>query len=151
MGYGNGFYVSYITLIYYSEKGLAQANANDKKITEFFQNVKIWLRENDLKRDLKFTEADKALDQLLQSTKKTVHDSFCDNFNIPSALVALFELIKKTYDYANQAKDKLKIHLIYSVAHFLQACDNYNKKQLMQLNQTMLHKRQSLLSILKSK
>ena len=119
MGYGNGLYVSYITLIYYSEKGLAQANANDKKITEFFQNVKIWLRENDLKRDLKFTEADKALDQLLQSTKKPVHDSFCDNFNIPSALVALFELIKKTYDYANQAKDKLKIHLIYSVAHFL--------------------------------
>ena len=60
--------------------------------------MKIWLRENDLKRDLKFTEADKALDQLLQSTKKTVHEFFCDNFNIPSALVALFELIKKTYD-----------------------------------------------------
>lgn len=45
--------------IIFSEKGLAQANANDKYISEFFQNVKVWLRENDLKRDLKFTEMDK--------------------------------------------------------------------------------------------
>lgn len=58
MGYGNGFHVR-IYCIIFSEKGLAQANANDKYISEFFQNVKVWLRENDLKRDLKFTEMDK--------------------------------------------------------------------------------------------
>lgn len=45
--------------IYYSEKGLATANSNDIYIVEFFQNLKVWLRENDLKRDLKFGDAEK--------------------------------------------------------------------------------------------
>ena len=37
----------------FTENGLSMAAANDKKLSEFFQNIKVWARENDLKRDLK--------------------------------------------------------------------------------------------------
>ena len=34
--------------------GLSFANDNDKKINEFFQNMKVWIREYNLKKELKF-------------------------------------------------------------------------------------------------
>ncbi len=43
----------------FSEDGLKEAADKDKYIVEFFQNVKAWSRENDLKKDLKFDENDK--------------------------------------------------------------------------------------------
>lgn len=40
------------------------------KITEFFQNIKVWARENDLKRDLKFDPEDSALNKFFNESKK---------------------------------------------------------------------------------
>ncbi len=48
----------------YSEDGLKEAADKDKYMIEFFQNVKAWSRENDLKKDLKFDENDKVNEKL---------------------------------------------------------------------------------------
>jgi hypothetical protein len=46
-------------LLEFSFEGLDEAANKEKYISEFFQNLKIWLKENDLKRDLKFDNAEK--------------------------------------------------------------------------------------------
>ena len=104
----------------FTEKGLSQANTNDKYINEFFQNCKVWFRNNNLEKVIKLEdENDIKLNQSFLDAKKQVNDALCDNFNIPLALNVTLDLIKKTYEYVELIKDKLKIHLIYSISSFL--------------------------------
>jgi cysteinyl-tRNA synthetase len=49
----------------FTEDGLQEAYSNEKYIKEFFHNLKVWLRENDLKRDLKFNDVDKVKNILI--------------------------------------------------------------------------------------
>jgi cysteinyl-tRNA synthetase len=42
----------------FTEDGLQEAHSNEKYIGGFFQNLKVWIRENDLKKDLKFNDID---------------------------------------------------------------------------------------------
>ena len=46
--------------------GLTEASNKEKYLAEFFRNLKVWLKENDLKRDLKFDQADKVSKVKLQ-------------------------------------------------------------------------------------
>ena len=105
----------------FTENGLSMASANDKKISEFFQNVKVWARENDLKRDLKLDKDDSEFNNFFIKTKKEIHQFFCDNFNTPGVVSNLLELIKKTYEYQDKSASKktLKIHLVYGVAKYI--------------------------------
>ena len=105
----------------FTENGLSMSNANDKKITEFFQNIKVWARENDLKRDLKFDPEDSELNKFFNESKKNIHQFFCDNFNTPGVVTSLLELIKKTYEYHDKCNQKksLKLHLVYGVAKYI--------------------------------
>jgi hypothetical protein len=57
MGRTYGFHV-YIIFYIFREDGLKQAAGTEKYFSEFFQNVKVWFRENDLKKELKFNEND---------------------------------------------------------------------------------------------
>lgn len=105
----------------FTENGLSMASANDKKISEFFQNVKVWARENDLKRDLKLDKDDSEFNNFFIKTKKEIHQFFCDNFNTPGVVSNLLELIKKTYEYQDKCASRkaLKIHLVYGVAKYI--------------------------------
>ena len=105
----------------FTENGLSMSNANDKKITEFFQNIKVWARENDLKRDLKFDAEDSALNKFFNESKKNIHQFFCDNFNTPGVVTSVLELIKKTYEYHDKCEQKksLKLHLVYGIAKYI--------------------------------
>ena len=105
----------------FTENGLSMSSANDKKITEFFQNIKVWARENDLKRDLKFDPEDSELNKFFNESKKNIHQFFCDNFNTPGVVTSLLELIKKTYEYHDKCNQKksLKLHLVYGVAKYI--------------------------------
>ncbi len=42
----------------FTETGLNEAYGNEKYLADFFRNVKVWIRENNLKRDLKYDEID---------------------------------------------------------------------------------------------
>ena len=103
----------------FTENGLTQANTNNKYISEFFQNMKIIIRNNDLKRDLKYNEIDNKLNDVLNESKKNVHEAFCDNFNTPTVISSILELIHKTYEYTEQAKQTIKVHLIYGILNFV--------------------------------
>ena len=105
----------------FTENGLSMSSANDKKITEFFQNIKVWARENDLKRDLKFDAEDSALNKFFNESKKNIHQFFCDNFNTPGVVTTILDLIRKTYEYHDKCdKNKtLKLHLVYGIAKYV--------------------------------
>ena len=105
----------------FTENGLSMASANDKKISEFFQNVKVWARENDLKRDLKLDAEDSEFNNFFIKTKKEIHQYFCDNFNTPGVVTNILELIKKTYEYNDKcaSKKSLKLHLVYGVGKYI--------------------------------
>ena len=97
------------------------ASANVKKISEFFQNIKVWARENDLKKDLKLDNDDTTFNDFFNKSKKEIHQFFCDNFNTPGVVTSIMELIKKTYDYQDKCNTKksLKLHLIYGVGKYI--------------------------------
>ena len=105
----------------FTENGLSMSSANDKKITEFFQNIKVWARENDLKRDLKFDSEDSSLNKFFNESKKNIHQFFCDNFNTPGVVTSILDLIRKTYEYHDKCEQKktLKLHLVYGVAKYI--------------------------------
>ena len=105
----------------FTENGLSMANANDKKITEFFQNIKVWIRENNLNKDLKFNHTDEILNSFFNISKNNIHLAFCDNFNTPEVISIILELIKKVYEYENNCRSEknLKIFLIYSIGKYI--------------------------------
>ena len=105
----------------FTENGLSMANSNDKKIQEFFQNMKVWIRENNLKKDLKYDNEDINLNKIFNETKKNIHLSFCDNFNTPVVVSNILELIKKVYEYEDKCRTekKLKLHLIYGIGKYI--------------------------------
>jgi len=105
----------------FTENGLSMASANDKKISEFFQNIKVWSRENDLKKNLKLDNEDSALNNFFLEAKKNIHAYFCDNFNTPGVVSTILDLIKKTYEYQEKTEKvkTLKLHLIYTVGKYI--------------------------------
>ena len=105
----------------FTENGLSMASSNDKKITEFFQNIKVMIRENDLKKDLKYDDEDTNLNNFFISSKKNIHQYFCDNFNTPGVISTILELIKKVYEYQDKCSQKksIKLHLIYGISKYI--------------------------------
>jgi cysteinyl-tRNA synthetase len=82
--------------------------------------MKVWIRENDLKKDLKFDQNENSILKLLQEKKKFIHDALCDNFNTPLVLKHLQELISKTYDYELKTRStSFKLHIAFSIAQFI--------------------------------
>jgi cysteinyl-tRNA synthetase len=78
------------------------------------------MRENDLKKDLKFDQLDNQIVYLLKEKKNSVHEALLDNFNTPLVIKLINELISKTYDYETKTRgSSFKIHLIYTVAQFV--------------------------------
>ena len=93
---------------------------NESYINEFFQNSKVWMRESDLKKDLKNDENDNSLNKTLAEKKAAIHDALVDNFNTPLVIKLVKELINKTYEYEAKTRGTtFKIHIIYSVASYV--------------------------------
>jgi cysteinyl-tRNA synthetase len=45
----------------FTEDGMNEAWTNEKYLSDFFRYLKVWLRENNLKKDLKFDEIDNVI------------------------------------------------------------------------------------------
>jgi cysteinyl-tRNA synthetase len=104
----------------FTEKGLEEAMNNENYISEFFQNSKVWMRESDLKKNLKNDENDNNLNKSLAEKKQAIHEALIDNFNTPLVIKLIKELINKTYEYENKTRNStFKIHIIYSVASYV--------------------------------
>lgn len=105
----------------YTEDGMREASKKEKDLAEFFQNLKVFIRENNLKRSLKLDELDNKLLKDLENSKAKIHQFLCDNFNTGEALLEIFDLISKTYNYetATRSNKSLKLHLLYNVGQYI--------------------------------
>jgi cysteinyl-tRNA synthetase len=104
----------------FTEDGLNEAWTNEKYLADLFRNVKVWLRENNLKKDLKYDEIDNNFLKFITDKKKIIHDALCDNFNTPLAFKNLLELVSRTYEYELKTRNTtLKLHMIYLVAQYV--------------------------------
>ncbi len=105
----------------FTEDGIKEAQSNEKYISEFFQNLKVYIRGNSLQRDLKFDEVDQKLFKFFESTKQEIHAKLCDSFNTGDSLKLIFDLISKTYNYEEETRSKktLKLQLIYNIGQYI--------------------------------
>lgn len=104
----------------YSEESMKESVEKEKYINGFFQNAKIYLKENDLKRDLKFDNIDLEMSKFFDDKRKMVHEFLIDNANTPGAFNSLYELISKTYAYVNKTNGKtLKMNLLFTITSYL--------------------------------
>ena len=105
----------------FTEDGIREASSNEKKISEFFQNLKVFIRGNDIKRDLKFDKIDTEMLNYLEKTKEEIHLALCDNFDTGKTILALFNLIYETNIYESKTRNAktLKLHLIYNIGQYV--------------------------------
>jgi cysteinyl-tRNA synthetase len=93
---------------------------NESYIGEYFSNVKVWMRENDLKKSLKPDTNDTNLINFLAEKKSIIHEALLDNFNTSIVIKQIRELINKAYEYESKTKgNTFKIHIIYSVTQYV--------------------------------
>jgi len=105
----------------FTEAGIKEASHQENYISEFFQSLKVFIRGNDIKRDLKFDSKDLNLLKDFDSIKKEIHSAFCDNFNTAEALKQLLDLLSKTFHYEEETRTNksLKLHLLYNIGQYI--------------------------------
>ena len=77
----------------YGDNTVQQAVAIEKIFSEFFLNAKSKLRECKISDSQKWHEPETTLGLALEATKAKVHASLCDDFDTPSCIKALQELV----------------------------------------------------------
>jgi cysteinyl-tRNA synthetase len=98
----------------YGDNTMSNALVLEKTFIEFFHLVKGTLRSSTPLDSLKYGEEEWTLSAALESAKSAVTGALCDDFDTPSAMKALRELIKATNKYV-QAKDEAKQKCVITV------------------------------------
>ena len=88
----------------FTEDALREAYETEKYIGEFFQNLKVWIRENDMKKTLKPDSIDNNMNELLYERKLYIHEALCNNINTPPVVKTIIELISKFYEYETKTR-----------------------------------------------
>jgi cysteinyl-tRNA synthetase len=100
----------------YSDETMKEAQYHDKLFNEFFQNMKVKLR--DLKSTSEhWTPSDHKLHKSLKQLKSDVHEALSDNFNTPEVVKLIAEFIKSVYIYVEQ--EGVKFSLINEISMFV--------------------------------
>ncbi|CAN0110178.1 unnamed protein product [Ascophyllum nodosum] len=89
----------YNTPMDYGDDAMAGALGAEKTFSEFFHNVKAALRRSTPKDPSRVREAELTLQARLADAKRDVRRCLCDDFDTPSAVVALQELVKAVNKY----------------------------------------------------
>jgi cysteinyl-tRNA synthetase len=101
----------------YSEQTMVTAQFHDKLFNEFFQNVKVTLRENDLKvRSEKWVQVDRDLHKMFMEKKKLIHEALCDNFDTPKVIKLLSDVIGSVNTYL---KGECKSPLLIEISAYM--------------------------------
>jgi len=104
----------------YQEDTMKEVKAKEKTIQEFFLNVKNIVKDGVSGQNVvtqKWDEKEKALHDNLERTKLRVDDALKNNFDTPSAMDHLLQLINETNIY-NSQKDR-RIFLIRRIAAYI--------------------------------
>ena len=94
--------------INFSEDGLAAAKAKEAELNEFFLNTQVALRA---RRDTTntpqhWTADDRRMSDALQTAQTAVHAALCDNFDYPTAMQLLSQLVQDTNRYRGREDAK---------------------------------------------
>ena len=95
----------------YSEKALPEAIELERKLYEFFLNIKAKIRNSNIDKSQKWNDNDKLLYFVYTKVQSSIHDSLCDNFDTPRAMRSIFELVSATNRYI-QGDSDVKVTLI---------------------------------------
>lgn len=88
----------------YGDNTMQHALETEKRFVEFFHNVKSFLRTHGLKETQKWSPATFTLQQSLDDTMNKVDTAFRDDFDTPTAISSMVELVKATNVYMDNAK-----------------------------------------------
>lgn len=107
--------------IHFSWEALEDSFEKDKRFNNFFSKLKFWVKENDLKRDLRFNSLDEELNKAINDAKQDVHNSLLDSLNTLSVMSTIDVLVTKMYQYEEKARKEktLKLHVIYNGGRFI--------------------------------
>lgn len=106
----------------YSEDTLQMALNSEKKLNEFFLNVKHQLRQlpaEGVESFTKWNDEEKALNQVLLTAKEKVHEALCNSIDTKSSMAVLFDLITDTNKYIDKMKPNLNRQLLENIMGFI--------------------------------
>jgi len=93
----------------YGDNTMSHAMITEKLFKEFFLNVKAVLREGNLEQVQKWNEETKVLQIALQDAQSKVDAAMRDDFDTPTVISTLVELVKATNVYIELPE---KVHLV---------------------------------------
>eukprot|EP00668_Euglena_longa_P048442 GGOE01065510.1.p1 GENE.GGOE01065510.1~~GGOE01065510.1.p1 ORF type:complete len:608 (+),score=202.99 GGOE01065510.1:108-1931(+) len=127
----DGFRMFYLTHRYdqpldWSEKSLEAAVLEMKRFDTFFHNMKTFFRkpEESLKVNQKWSQLEKDLFAAFQQTTASVHTALCDNFDTPTVITVLRELIVHVNKYISLREgisedNAVRIPLLMDIAGYI--------------------------------
>ncbi len=105
----------------YSEDGLLSVKAREKTINEFFLVVRGILQDQDKLSQIpqQWNEHDLALHYALLQAQQAVDASLKDNFDTPTALIALMDIIRLGNKYMSEQSQTRKALLLRKIALYV--------------------------------
>lgn len=108
----------YNTPMDYNDNSMDEAVVVDRFFNEFFQNVKVKLRDLGVDKTQKWTDVEKALNTALIECKEKVHIALADDLNTPVAIFHLQQLAKEVNRYMASDKEQASM-IIRSAAEYI--------------------------------
>ena len=99
----------------FSNSGLDEAQAKDKNLKEFLLSCKALLRTANIsKSDQAWNQNDRNLHDSYTKKVESIHLALLDNFDTPTAVTNLFEMIKETNKYMSEGPKSLLVQKIFN-------------------------------------
>eukprot|EP01117_Protostelium_nocturnum_P008836 TRINITY_DN3166_c0_g1_i1.p1 TRINITY_DN3166_c0_g1~~TRINITY_DN3166_c0_g1_i1.p1 ORF type:complete len:615 (+),score=267.66 TRINITY_DN3166_c0_g1_i1:63-1907(+) len=108
----------YEAIMDYSPDSMSEAINVEKLFNSFFFEVNSLIRDADVNAPQKWEEAERKLNQALVEAKSKVHNALSDNFDTPTAIAVLQDLVNKTNSYKSSVKEP-RVYLIRTIAAFI--------------------------------
>eukprot|EP01080_Neovahlkampfia_damariscottae_P000663 gene663-8164_t len=100
----------------YSDETMKEAQYHDKLFNEFFQNMKVKLRDLESKNE-HWNSMDHKIHKSFTLLKKEVHQALIDNFDTPKVVKLMAEFMKSVYIYAEN--DDTKYSLLSEISIYV--------------------------------
>lgn len=104
----------------FSADTMEHARRADRRFSEFFLNVRGILRANSAAAPQAWGPRERTLREAFEKTQRAVHAALLDNFDTPTAMKALDDLVTATNDYTqNCAQGTVRSMLVARIAQYI--------------------------------
>jgi cysteinyl-tRNA synthetase len=102
------------------KSALTEVRAYESMLTNFFNNVRAFMREQEGTRTAKKAgKPELELYDALNDTRAAVHGAFADNLSVPVALQAIQELVQKTNTYIASQRSEVRAEVLAETARWI--------------------------------